>query len=495
MTRPSFDVLVAGGGINGAAIARDAAGRGLSVLLAERGDYGCATSSASSKLVHGGLRYLEQGEFSLVRESLHERAALMASAPHLVKPLRFLLPVRRGHGRPAWMLRIGLWIYDRLAGARRIESSGALSTTEVDALAHLRREDVTRVLHYPDCQVDDVRLVLETVLDARERGADVGNYREVVGAEAADHGWVVRIRERNGDRLVDARFLVNAAGPWAGDVDRLTGHESSARGMRLVRGSHIVVRQPAPAMANAWTLQLADGRVVFVVPWLDDCLMIGTTEVRHREGVDHVHCTEQERNYLLATYNEHFRPAIGAQDVIWSWAGVRALHDDGAGADHDVSRRHAIEARARGRGGMVTVYGGKLTTHRRLAEEVLSRIAGLGAAVSPPWTRGAAVHGGALDRAALAALAGRAPPGVGEGLWRRWVWTYGSCAGDLHARSEAEPGSRREVASGITAAELAYALEVEDVRAAEDFLFRRTKTFLHLDEAQRHAVAKWIGER
>lgn len=488
----AVDVLVIGGGINGAAVARDAAGRGLSVCLAERGDYACATSAASSKLIHGGLRYLEHFEFRLVRESLREREVMLRIAPHLVSPLRFLLPVTAAGPRSLWMLRTGLWLYDRLSGRRLIAPAGRLGATELRGLAHLKRGKLRAVLHYPDCQVDDARLVLETLLDARRRGADIGNYREVVGVKPREHGYAVELRERGRVRSVACRFLVNTAGPWANDVLAAVLHETPRRRLRLVRGSHVVVALPDPGWTDAYTLQNDDGRIVFVIPWLGRHLLIGTTDEPHEGDPAEARCSAPECDYLLACYNRYFTPPLTRRHLRWSFAGVRPLVDDGAARPSEVTRDYTIETRRRGRGALLTVYGGKLTTHRLLGERVMDALAHLGAELGPAWTADAPLHGGALDTADLEVLGRDGPPAVPASVRKRWTRTYGSCTRELYARVASDPGSAREVVAGLPEVELRYAVENEDVQGAEDFLTRRTKLLLELGERERETVASWF---
>ncbi|MSP83021.1 MAG: glycerol-3-phosphate dehydrogenase [Alphaproteobacteria bacterium] len=485
--KASCDLLVIGGGINGAAVARDAAGRGLAVVLAERDDYAAATSSASSKLIHGGLRYLEQGKFRLVRESLKERDVLLRIAPHLVFPLRFLLPITTDQPRPAWLVGIGLWLYDRLAGSQALEATGRLAPAELAALPRLRRESLRAVLHYPDCWVDDSRLVLETLLDARARGADVGNRREVLALTADGDGFAAEIAENGTRRAITARFVVNAAGPWTNQVLDRGPREVPRRGLRLVRGSHIVVPMPNPPQDYAYTLQNRDKRVVFVLPWLDRFLIVGTTDVAHHGDARLPHCSDAERDYIIAAYNRSFDPPLGAADVVWSYAGVRPLMDDGSANPSKVTRDYDIEVHRQGTGALLTVYGGKLTTHRRLGEKVVDRLARLGCKLGPAWTTTAPLHGGAFDRPRLATMAESPPPGLDPSIWRRWLFTYGSVAPEI-AR-----GSRRVIVPGITEAELVHAATIEDARTADDFLLRRTKLHLTIDAPSRATIARWFS--
>ena len=490
----NFDILVIGGGINGAGVARDAAGRGLSVMLAERGDYAQATSSASSKLIHGGLRYLEHYEFRLVHEALSERAVLMGLAPHLVRPLRFLLPVRGDAPRPAWEVRLGLLLYDKLGDRGPLPRTGRLDPAEWPRDEGLKLEGVRAILHYPDCQVDDSRLVVETLLDARARGADIANERAVVGAERREDGYAVTLAEGGARRVVNTRFLVNAAGPWANRVHPRLSKAPPAHRLRLVRGSHIVIARDGDDRGDAFILQLPDRRVVFVIPWLGRFRLVGTTDIPHEGDPERAICTEAETDYLLAAYNAHFTPAVRRDDIVWSFAGVRPLVDDGATKAQAVTRDSSLDLAPAGRGGLLTIYGGKLTTHRILAEKVMARLAAAGLAMGRPWTASAPVHGGALDRAALAALARRPPAGIPAAIARRWAFTYGSETETLFAAVRSDPGLAEPVAPGVPEAELRHTVEVEDARSSEDFLLRRTKLLLDLDAGGREAIARWFGE-
>ncbi len=304
MAAQAFDLLVIGGGIHGAAVARDAAGRGLKVMLAERGDYACATSSASSKLIHGGLRYLESGALGLVRESLAERAELLKTAPHLVAPLRFLLPIYSWQKRQALKLRAGLALYDVLSLGGGLPASGRLDDDDISQLPRLRQDNLGSVLRYWDCIADDARLTLAVLLDARARGADIRNRRAVTAIVALADAYAVDVDERGKKRRIEARFVVNAAGPWLAGIDAMPAVAPPARALRLVRGSHIVLKMPARPQTDAYTLQDQEERVVFVIPWLDRrFLVVGTTDVPHRGDPGDASCSDAERDYLLDVYN------------------------------------------------------------------------------------------------------------------------------------------------------------------------------------------------
>lgn len=485
-----FDLFIIGGGINGAAIARDAAGRGLRVGLAERADFGGATSSASSKLIHGGLRYLEHGAFRLVRESLHEREVLLRIAPHLVRRQRFILPVTAGGVRSALVLRLGLFLYDLLAGAARLEPAGHIPSRQWEDFAELDLSRVRGLLHYPDCQTDDSRLVLETLLDAKAHGADIRSRAEVTAIHPLDHGYAVEIMAGGTTREIRTRIAVNAAGPWVDDVlARLEGAPAKKHRLRLVRGSHIVVRQPADAGNAAYTLQNLDGRVVFVLPWLDQYRLIGTTEIVQENMADPPACSGAEEAYLLDAYNAAFRAKLGASDVVWRFAGVRPLLDDGKSKPDAVTRDYTFNLARQGEGGFLSVYGGKLTTHRLLAECALERLRPMLPGIGGSWTATRPVHGGAFSRPRLEALWREGPASLAPEIRRRWCFTYGAVAADLFEAVRRNPALAREIVRGVPEIELAHAAEVEDARNAEDFLYRRTKLFLGLNEAERATIA------
>ena len=496
MTGRTIDLLVIGGGIHGAAVARDAAGRGLRVMLAEKGDYACATSSASSKLIHGGLRYLEHLELALVRESLVERAGLLKTAPHLVTPQRFLLPIYDWQKRQAWMVHAGLALYDLLSLGDGLAPSGKLSQRETAHLPHLRRDGLDSVLHYHDAKTDDARLTLAVLLDARTRGADVLNRRAVTAISPLENGYCVELDERGRKLAVTAHFIVNASGPWVDRVDAMTAVRPPPRPLRLVRGSHIVLAMPDPPLTDAYTLQDDDERVIFVIPWLESrFLIVGTTDVRHESDPGAAVCSDEEKAYLLAAYNRYFARQAGAatsRDVVFTWSGVRALHDDEATRPSRISRSAALSSIGNGTGGFVTLYGGKLTTHRLLAEEVLVRLARLGARMSGPWTKGVTLVGGSLSRAELLSGAEHGPATLTYRTRRRLALTYGDNIQALFARIAADPGAAEEVAPGVTRAELEHAIASEDATTAEDFLLRRTKLHLTLDQTGRDAVEGWF---
>lgn len=495
-----YDVVVVGGGINGAAVARDAAGRGLRVFLAEKGDFGQATSSASSKLIHGGLRYLEQYEFRLVAESLREREVMLKIAPHLTRPLRFLLPISRAQPRPAWRYRAALLLYEILAGAARIERTGhvripAECDREQSVARELNVDSLRAILHYPDVQVDDSRLVIATLLDAKRRGATVINRAEVTLVAHAEQGFMVDYRSRGHSLRVACRAVINAAGPWADRVARLRGDaKTPPRHLKLVRGSHLVVRKPACAPDCAYTLPLADGRVVFVIPWLEGLRIVGTTDVEHPGSPDEVACSQSEESYLLQAYNESFQARIGPGDVIRRWSGVRPLLDDGADSPSRLTRDYSLSVQRSGVGMTIDIFGGKLTSHRRVAERVVEALRPLWPSLGRSWTADQPLVGGQLSASGLAALAKSGPTVLPESIRNRWVYAYGSVASELFERVERDHTAALEVVPGVPIVELEHAREQEFAATAEDFLERRTKLALTLDAASQKRVGAWFSQ-
>jgi glycerol-3-phosphate dehydrogenase len=497
MKSEPVDVFVIGGGINGAAIARDAAGRGLSVMLAEKGDYAGGTSSASSNLIHGGLRYLENFEFGLVRQSLRERETLLKAAPYLVEPLRFLVPLTREQQRPAWKVRAGLLIYDILSGRKSIAASGRLAKSQVQALPRLRKENLENVFHYTDCRTDDARLALALIIDARERGANVANYCTVISVRSLEHGYRVKFEKDGNSREIHARFVVNATGPWANNVNALCDAPPDPRNLRLVKGSHIVLPMPVPACGSAYALQNDDGRVVFTLPWQQErFLVIGTTDVPYDQDPSRARCSDDERHYLLQVYNRYFEHPGGAartSDIKWTWSGVRPLVDDGSGDPSEITRDSTIAHRRQGNGGFITVYGGKLTTHRDLAEKVLKRLGSMGLQVGRNWTESAILPGGHRSRDELLESAKEGPGDIAGKTRLRWASTYGDRILALYERISKGPQSIREIAPGVLEAELLFSRETEDAITAEDFLHRRTKLVLTLSATGQDAIRRWFG--
>jgi glycerol-3-phosphate dehydrogenase len=491
------DLVVIGGGINGCGIAADAAGRGLRVLLVERDDLASGTSSASSKLIHGGLRYLEHWEFRLVRAALAEREVLLAAAPHIVWPLRFVLP-HTPEQRPRWMLRAGLLLYDALARRRAIPGSRALDLTR-DVAGRPLRPELRRGFAYWDCWVDDARLVVLNARAAADRGAEILTRARVVGAAPAGRAWRVRIIDADGiPREIDTRTLVNAGGPW---VDRIAAlievpGQPSRRPLRLVKGSHVVVPRIAGA-EDAYLLQGSDGRVVFALPFEDRFTLIGTTDVPFTGDPAEVAIDADEEAYLLALAGRYFRTPLHSKDIVWRYAGVRPLYDDDNGADPSRVTRdwHLDLAADETIPPLLTVSGGKVTTYRLLAEEALARLSPYLPACGPPWTDNASLPGGDMPGADFAgfleALQARRPafaPDALRCLARRYGTAVEVVLGD--AGSVAELGT--DLGGGLSEREVLYLRDHEWARTADDVLWRRTKVGLHLSAAERERTARAI---
>ncbi len=492
-TADAVDLLVIGGGIQGACIARDAAGRGLSVVLCEKGDLAGATSSASSKLIHGGLRYLEHGEFKLVREALAEREVLLRTARHLVHPMRFVLPEVEG-ARPRWMVRIGLFLYDRLGGARTLPGSRAVRLRE-SAWGRGLREDWDRAFVYSDCFTDDARLVVVNARDAAARGARILVRTECVAAHREGDLWSVALAdgsdpERRAVEVVRARAVVNAAGPWAGRL-RAGALGGDARDpLRLVQGSHVVVPRLLPG-DHALTLPQPDGRIVFVIPYGTRWSLVGTTETRLRDPEDAAP-TEAEVAYLCEAVNRFTEAAMTPEDVVWSFAGVRPLYDDGRENASAVSREDVLDlADDDGRAPLLSVFGGKLTTARRVAERVVDELLPWFPDAAPAWTAHAALPGGDEHPAVVREELGRRLPDAPAASLDALVARHGADATRLVDAHGGTLGD--EVAPGLHEAEVTWLVEREWARTADDVLWRRTKAGLGATLRQRAAVADLVA--
>jgi glycerol-3-phosphate dehydrogenase len=496
MQAPVLDLLVIGGGVNGAGIARDAVGRGFSAMIVERGDLAGATSSASSKLIHGGLRYLEHHEFRLVREALAEREVLLRIAPHIVWPMRFVLP-HRPEMRPRWMIRAGLFLYDHLARRVSLPASEALDPRRHPAGAPLKPE-IAAAFAYSDCWVEDARLVVLNARDAVRRGAQLRLRTALVSAVREGQLWHCTLRDAAGrEEVVRARAIANAAGPWAGEALGLAG--ARARGkVRLIKGSHIVL----PALhkgPEAFILQNDDRRVVFVLPYEGRFSLIGTTDVPFEGDAREARASEAEVAYLCAAVGRQFLHLPRPEEVVHSYAGVRPLYDDGAESASAVTRDYVLEMDAPGGGAapLLSVFGGKITTYRRLAEEAVAKLGtALGRGAGTPWTVGASLPGGDFggqDLPRFEAEAARRHPWLPRAMLRRLVRAYGS---ELEA---VLGGARRleelgqDLGAGLTERELAWLRTEEWAGTAEDVLWRRTKLGLHMAPCDREALADRMG--
>ena len=510
-TADTFDVLVVGGGINGAGIARDLAGRGWRVLLAEAEDLAQHTSSSSTKLIHGGLRYLEHREFGLVRKALQEREVLLRSAPHIMWPLRFVMP-HDPSMRPAWMIRIGLFLYDHLARREVLPGSHAIDLRTHAAGAPLKA-GYTRGFVYSDGWVDDARLVLLNTLDARERGAEVLTRTRVVSAQRGAQGWRAVLQPADGGpaRTVEARLLVNAAGPWAESFLRSTarpaaGETLATKSLRLVKGSHIVVPR-CFEHDHAYIFQNPDRRIIFAIPYERDFTLIGTTDQEIEGDPAQARIDAGEIAYLCEQASRYFTRAVAPSDVVWHYAGVRPLLDDDSGDPSAVTRDYLLENNTDGGAPLLSVWGGKITTFRKLAEDAASEIGRLLGQSRPAWTATAHLPGGDLsawigppqrpdtdfERFVVQLRARHA--WLEAPLARRLARAYGSRVDGVLGAATSIAGLGAEIAPGLHEAELDFLIRHEWARSAEDVLWRRSKLGLHFSAAEREAVARWMAAR
>ncbi len=490
------DLLIVGGGINGAGIARDAAGRGLSVVLVEQGDLAGHTSSASTKLVHGGLRYLEHYEFRLVREALLERERLLESAPHIIWPLRFVLPHARGL-RPAWLVRLGLFLYDHLAPRKRLPGTESLRLDAHPAGRPLKPGfDVA--FAYSDCWVEDSRLVALTAVDAAERGADIRVRTRLESARREDGVWVARLRDLATGREseVRARVLVNAAGPFVAELLNGRLGLNTQKGVRLVKGSHIVVPRLYEG-PHAYIFQNPDKRIVFAIPYERDFTLIGTTDVPYEEAPGPVAISPEETAYLCETMNRFFARSIAPGDVVWSYSGVRPLFDDGSTDASSVTRDYVFDLDAPGEAAPVlSIFGGKITTFRRLAEHAMEELARFFPGLKPAWTGAAPLPGGDMANfdAFLADLR-RRRPFLPEALAHRLARAYGTRVDRLLGDAAAMADLGEDFGAGLTAAEIDYLARREWARTAEDILWRRSKLGLHVPAGAPEKIDAYLSRK
>lgn len=492
-----FDLVIIGGGVNGAGIARDAAGRGLRVALVEKDDLASATSSASSKLIHGGLRYLEQYAFRLVREALGEREALLAAAPHIIRPLTFVLP-HDADQRPVWMIRAGLFLYDHLARRERLPGS-----RQVD----LRRDDAGKPLHdrfttgftYTDCRVDDARLVVLNAVDAHERGARIFTRHRFLDARMEAGGWVLRVQDAAGGfHTLRTRALVNAAGPWVEKVlHQGLGLPGKAH-LRLVKGSHIVVPR-LYAGEQAYILQNPDKRVVFLIPYEEDFTLIGTTDVPFEGEPARAAITPEEIAYLCDAASRFLAQPVTPQAVVWTYSGVRPLYDDDSAASASaVTRDYVFDLRAvPGQPPLLSIYGGKLTTYRRLAEQALDALAPHMLPAGRAWTRGAPLPGGDMPGEDVAKFTREMQvryPFLAEATLRRMVRAYGTRMEPMLAGAGSLADMGEDFGSGLSEREVEYLVATEFAQSAEDILWRRSKLGLRGGAALEAALCRYLTQ-
>lgn len=508
------DLFIIGGGINGCGIARDAAGRGLTVSLAEMNDLASATSSASTKLFHGGLRYLEYLEIRLVREALKEREVLLRAMPHISWPMRFVLPYHKDQRfegdtpvsrllrlfmpwmrgrRPAWLIRLGLFMYDHLGGRKILPG-----TTTVDLASDLTgaplQDKYRKAYEYSDCWVEDARLVVLNARDAAARGAEIMTRTRVISAEVADGLWSVTLDGPDGQFTRTARMLVNAGGPWVADVIRNTVKVTSSDDVRLVRGSHIVTRKLYDH-GKCYFFQGVDGRIAFAIPYETDFTLIGTTDTEHSDVDVKPECTQAEADYLRAFASGYFKKPVEKDDIVWSYSGVRPLYDDGASSATAATRDYVLRVDTSAGAPLLNVFGGKITTYRRLAENALEKIARHLNVTAKPWTAGVALPGGDFPVDGVDALQGglQATYPFLDARWaRRLVRAYGTEAAEMlgDAKSAADLG--HDFGATLSAREVTWLMQREFALAAEDVVWRRSKLGLRMSTDQIAALDHWM---
>jgi len=487
------DLIVIGGGINGAGIAADAAGRGLSVLMLEKNDLACATSSASSKLIHGGLRYLEHYKFRLVKEALAEREVLLNMAPHLAFPMRFRLP-HRPHLRPAWMIRIGLYLYDNLGKRQSLAGSKDVRFGQDSVLI----PEITRGFEYSDCWVDDARLVLANAQMVIQKGGEVKTRTRVTKAWREDGLWVVEAEDvDSGEQFRwHAKGLVNAAGPWVKSFfDEGLGLPSPYN-IRLTKGSHIVVPR-VHQQKQAYILQNEDKRIVFVIPWLHDFSIIGTTDVEYHGDPQAVSIEQSEIDYLLQVYNANFKKQLSEKNIVWSYSGVRPLCDDESDSLQNVTRDYTLDIQDdNGKAPLLSVFGGKLTTYRKLAEHALDKLHRYYPESGAAWTKSSRLPGGDMGCSCddYVAVLRKRYDWISESLAYRLAHTYGSKSEEILGNANHTARLGEYFGRGLYEAELRYLVDHEWVRCAEDAIWRRTKLGMRLHKQQQIRIEQWISQ-
>ena len=491
MSDQPYDIFVIGGGVNGCGIARDASGRGLRVGLAEMGDLASATSSASTKLFHGGLRYLEYYKFRLVREALIEREVLLRNMPHISWPLRFVLPLHKDM-RPAWLIRLGLFIYDHLGGRKILPPTRKIDLTR-DPAGKPLKPFLKKAFEYSDCWVQDARLVVLNAVDARERGADIMPRTRVVRARREGDLWRIDLEADGAARQVSARVLVNAAGPWVAEVlHDLIGIETR-ESVRLVRGSHIVVKKLFDH-DKAYFFQGADNRIIFAIPFEDDFTLIGTTD-RDQDGIDaQPVCTRAEADYLRAAASEYFIRPIEEADIVWSYSGVRPLYDDGASSATEATRDYVLSLDSDG-APLLNVFGGKITTYRRLSEAALAKLGPFLPGMCAPWTARAPLPGGDFPHDGVAeriAQLQKTYSFLQPRTIRRLFRAYGTNVAAILGAASSAADLGQDFGAGLYEAEAAWLVEQEFARTAEDILWRRTKLGLHIGPDGTRRLQEWL---
>jgi glycerol-3-phosphate dehydrogenase len=509
------DLFIIGGGINGCGIARDATGRGLTVTLAEQGDLAQGTSSASTKLFHGGLRYLEYFEFRLVREALEERETLLVAMPHISWPMRFVLPLSPGMRfetdtptsrllrwvmpwargrRPDWLIRLGLYMYDTMGGRKILPATRTVDLTK-DPAGKPLKPGFRKAFEYSDCWVEDSRLVALNARDATQRGAKIMTRTRVITAERQGDHWLITTQGPHGTDHHKARALVNAGGPWVEEVIRNVARINSTEGVRLVRGSHIVTKKLFDH-DRCYFFQGTDGRIIFAIPYEQDFTLIGTTDKDHRSAPKDAHCTDEERDYLLAFASQYFAKPVTRDDVVWTYSGVRPLYNDGAKSATAATRDYVLSLDQTG-APLLNVFGGKITTYRRLAESALAKLQPFFPKAKPAWTARVALPGGAFPHDGVAALTARLRaecPFLTPYWAGRLIRAYGTDALAIFGRITTPEGLGQDFGATLTEVEVRWLMKNEYALTAEDVVWRRSKLGLRMTADQIAALDRFMAD-
>ncbi len=492
MSEPMFDIFVIGGGVNGCGIARDAAGRGLHTGLAEMDDLASATSSASTKLFHGGLRYLEYYKFRLVREALIEREVLLRNMPHISWPMRFVLPLHKDM-RPAWLIRLGLFIYDHLGGRKILPATATLDLSKDEAGTPLK-PFLKKAYEYSDCWVQDSRLVVLNAVDAAARGAEILTRTKVIAAKRRGDHWEVELDQRGEYRMIRTRVLVNAAGPWVAHILHDTLKLDTREAVRLVRGSHIVIRKKF-AHERAYFFQGADNRIIFAIPYEGEFTLIGTTDQDQGEDLSKPVCTKEEADYLRGFASEYFKEKINPEDIVWTYSGTRPLYDDHASSATEATRDYVLSLNENG-APLLSVFGGKITTYRKLAEAAMDKLAAHFEGLTNNWTATAALPGGDFPHDGVPRLIAALEtqyPFLAPETAARLIRTYGTNAAKMLGQAKAAGNLGDDFGAGLTEVEVRWLMEHEFAVSAEDILWRRTRLGLHFTPEQNQKLENWLA--
>ena len=487
--KPHYDVVIIGGGINGCGIARELAAKGYSVYLAEARDLSSGTSSWSTKLIHGGLRYLEHYEFRLVREALRERETLMKMAPHLIHPLRFILP-HLPSMRPKWLLRLGLFLYDNLGGRQKLAGSHSINLKQ-DEAGRILKPEFTSAFEYSDCFVDDNRLTILNARAAQNYGAVIQPYNAVLSAQKTENGWQIKTEKQS----ITASLIINAAGPWADQVRSLSGRSSNDKKLRLVRGSHIITDKKFDH-DRAYIFQNSDGRILFAIPYLDDYTLFGTPDVDHEDSPDAPEISDAEIDYICAEVSHYLKQAITPEDVRFTYSGVRPLYDDGASQAQSATRDYVLGYEEDTNDSWLNIFGGKLTTYRKLAKAVSAKIENILPAPSNNEAGASYLPGGNMangDFSAFLTSVQREFPTIDDTRLRRMAKAYGTEIYSILGNANEPADEGIDFGCGLYQAEVDFLIAHEWAKTADDILMRRSKLGYQFNDQQRRTLSDYLA--